>query len=86
MPEISRFFGIVIQMYTREHGVPHFHAVYNGQRASFAIATLELLGGDLPRRARRDVLEWAFDHRAELAANWELAQAGVPLKAIAPLE
>lgn len=86
MPEISRFFGVVIQMYIREHGVPHFHAKYGEYRASFAIATLELLEGDLPRRARRDVLEWASDHRAELLANWALARAGAPLKAIAPLE
>lgn len=86
VPEISRFFGIVIQMFVREHGVPHFHATYGEYRASFAIATLELLEGELPRRARRDVLEWAFEHRAELTANWALARAGQPPQAIAPLE
>jgi len=86
VPAISRFFGVVIQMYIREHGVPHFHATYGEYRASFAIATLELLEGELPRRARRDVLEWASDHRAELFANWQLARAGAPLQAIAPLE
>jgi hypothetical protein len=87
VPEISRFFGIVIQMYFREHGVPHFHAVYGGEKASFAIATLEMLEGELPRRARRDVLEWAFEHRAELAANWERARTDdVSLLPIAPLE
>ena len=53
-------------MYFREHGVPHFHATYGEYRASFAITTLEMLEGDLPRRARVNVLEWASDHRAEL--------------------
>jgi hypothetical protein len=48
---------------------------------------LELLQGELPRRARRDVLEWAFEHRAELAANWERARTNdAPLLPIAPLE
>ena len=86
MPEISRFLGIVIQMYFRDHGVPHFHAVYGSYRASFAIATLEILEGELPRRARGHVLEWAADHRAELATDWELARAREPLRPIAPLE
>jgi hypothetical protein len=87
VPEISRFYGIVIQMYVREHGVPHFHAKYGEYRASFAIATLELLEGELPRRPRRDVLEWAFEHRAELLANWERARTHtLPLLPIAPLE
>ncbi len=86
MPEISRFLGIVIQMYFREHGVPHFHAVYGEHRAAFAIATLELLEGELPRRARAHVLEWAADHRAELGSDWELARLKQPLRPIAPLE
>lgn len=86
MPAISRFFGVVIRMYIREHGVPHFHAQYGEYHASFAIATLERLEGELPRRPRRDVLEWAADHRAELFANWALARAGQPPQPIAPLE
>ena len=86
VPEISRFFGTVIQMYFREHGVPHFHAKHGEHRASFAIATLEMLEGELPRRARRDVLEWAFEHRAELAANWESLRTDGTALPIAPLE
>jgi hypothetical protein len=74
-------------MFFREHGVPHFHAVYGEYRASFAIATLELLEGELPRRARVSVLEWASDHRIELLANWDRARANEsPLVPIAPLE
>lgn len=73
-------------MYFREHGVPHFHAVYGEARASFAIHTLELLEGELPRRVRALVVEWAIDHRAELAANWERAGRHESLARIAPLE
>lgn len=86
MPEISRFFGIIIAMYYNEHGVPHFHAKYAGQTAVFTISDLELLEGQLPRRVRGLVLEWAFEHRAELMENWVLAQAKKPMKDIAPLE
>jgi hypothetical protein len=50
MPEISRFLGIVIAIYWKEHGVPHFHAKYGSQRASFAIDDLRLLEGSLPPR------------------------------------
>ena len=86
MPEISRFFGIVIAIYWKEHGVPHFHAKYGEHRASFAIADLRLLEGDLPPRVRALVLEWAFIHRDELQADWDLALAKQPLRSIPPLE
>lgn len=86
MPELSRFFGIVIVMYWKEHGVPHFHAKYAGQRASFSIAGLKLLEGHLPPRVTALVLEWAFLHRDELQKNWDRAMSKKPLKPIAPLE
>jgi hypothetical protein len=85
MPRLSVFYGIVIGMYHREHGVPHFHAVYAEHRASIAIETLEILGGSLPDRAYRFVREWADLHRDELAANWERARAGDRLDPIDPL-
>ncbi len=85
MPEISRFLGIVIAIYWQEHGVPHFHAKYGGQRASFSIEDLRLLEGCLPPRVMALVLEWAFLHRDELMANWHLAMARKPLKTIEPL-
>lgn len=59
MPRISEFYGIAIAMYYAEHGVPRFHALYAGQEASIAIATLEVLAGSLPDRALRLVREWA---------------------------
>ncbi len=86
MPEISRFFGIVIGMYYKEHGVPHFHAKYAGQTGVFSIPDLRLLEGNLPKRVVALVLEWAFEHRDELAENWKLAEAKKPLKDITPLE
>jgi len=86
MPELSRFFGIVIAMYYLDHPPPHFHAKYGGQTGVFSITELRLIEGSLPRRVIALVLEWAFAHRDELMANWELAEARKPLRKIAPLE
>jgi hypothetical protein len=86
MPEISRFFGIVIAIYWKDHGAPHFRAKYGGYRASFSIEDLRLLEGRLPPRVTALVLEWAFMHRNELLEDWRLATEHKPLKAIAPLE
>ncbi len=86
MPEISRFFGIVIAIYWNDHGVPHFHAKYGEHRAKFTINDLSLLDGKLPPRVTALVLEWAFQHREELMRDWELAAAKKPLQPIAPLE
>lgn len=86
MPEISRFLGVVIAIYWREHGVPHFHAKYGAMRASLSIEDLKLLEGSLPPRVMALVLEWAFSHRDELIADWQLALAGKPLRPIEPLE
>lgn len=86
MPEISRFLGIVIAMYYKEHGVPHFHAKYSGQTGVFSIPDLRLIEGHLPRRVIGLVLEWAFEHREELMEDWELAKAKKPLQAIPPLD
>lgn len=85
MPRISSFYGIVIAMYYREHGVPHFHAVYGEYRASISIQSLEILGGHLPPRAIRLVNQWALLHLEELLENWNRAAREEPLKAIAPL-
>ena len=86
MPEISRFFGIVIAIYWKEHGIPHFHAKYGGQRASFAIEDLRLLEGKLPPRAMALVVEWAAMHRDELMEDWNRAMAKKPLVPIKPLD
>lgn len=86
MPEISRFFGIVIQMYYNDHDPPHFHVRYSGQRALVAIEDLAILGGQLSPRALSLVREWAALHREELTEDWNLARAESELRPIPPLE
>ena len=85
MPELSRFLGIVIGMFYREHGVPHFHAVYGGHEVSVEVETGRI-HGQFPPRALKLVVEWRDLHKAELLENWALAKAGQSLKPIAPLE
>lgn len=85
MPEVSRFYGIVITMYYDEHNPPHFHARYGGEKAVFDIATLQLLEGSLPPRARGLVVEWAALHSADLMNNWLAARQDQPLSMIDPL-
>jgi hypothetical protein len=86
VPEISRFFGIVIQMYYADHEPPHFHVRYGSQKALVAIETLSVMRGSLSPRALGLVVEWAAQHREELIENWNLARAHASLKAISPLE
>jgi uncharacterized protein DUF4160 len=86
MPEISRFFGIVIKMFFSDHAPPHFHAEYAEHEALVTIETLEVLRGELPRRALALVLEWAAAHRDELRTDWNRARSGQTLESIAPLE
>ena len=86
MPTISQFFGIVIQMFWREHAPPHFHALYAEHEALIDIRTLEVIGGSLPKRALNLTIEWAVEHRRELMEDWELCQAKQRPKKIQPLE
>lgn len=86
MPTISRFFGIVIRMYHREHAPPHFHVIYGDQWAAISIESLQIIQGWLSRRAAGLVLDWAELHREELMENWRLAEARQRLKPIHPLE
>ena len=86
MPVISTFFGIVIRMYYREHGVVHFHAEYQGQHATFTTDGEILAGSIASRTAMRLIKEWSLAHQAELDANWSRAREGEPLDRIAPLE
>jgi hypothetical protein len=86
MPELSRFFGIVIGLFYREHGRPHFHAVYGEFEAVLDIETGTVMSGQLPKRALALVREWRELHKSELLENWELARQHQPLKRIPPLE
>lgn len=88
MPEISRFFGIVVRMFVEAgspHHRPHFHAYYQGRVAVFAVDAVERVGGSLPARQERLVVAWAEIHQQELLEDWRTLQAGgVPAK-IEPL-
>ena len=86
MPEISRFYGIIIRMYFRDHNPPHFHAEYQESKAEYDIQSLTVIAGGIPKRAHALVLEWASLHRAELLNNWEKALVPDSLKSIEPLE
>ncbi|MEZ4663089.1 MAG: DUF4160 domain-containing protein [Caldilineaceae bacterium] len=81
MPEISRFYGIVITMYYEvgRHQHPHFHARHGRHRASFSIEPPALLAGALPRRQLNLVLAWAELHQAELLENWRRSEKELPM-------
>jgi hypothetical protein len=85
MPEVSRFLGIVIGVFPRDHPPPHFHAVYGEHQITVEIET-GAVTGDFPRRALRLVEEWRKLHQEELLENWNLLQAGFPGHKIDPLE
>lgn len=70
MPEVSRFFGIIIPLNYNEHPPPHFHVRYNDQKALVDIQFLRLIEGRLSPRALGMVIEWATIHQAELQENW----------------
>ena len=85
MPELSRFFGIVIYMYYADHAPPHFHVRYGDERASIRVDDGEILDGSLGRRALHLVDEWRMLHLAELQEGWRRAQLKAPLGKIEPL-
>lgn len=85
MPEISRFLGIIIAMYYREHSPPHFHAKYMEYEITVDIHK-GIITGQFPRRALNHVVEWLELHQTELIEDWELAKNRQPLKKINPLE
>jgi len=86
MPEISRFYGIVVSMYFGDHPVPHVHVSYSGWRAKLAIDTLAVLKGSIPPRALRLAGEWIDLHRDDLHENWRLCEQRLAPARIAPLE
>jgi hypothetical protein len=86
MPEISRFLGVIIGMYYRDHPPPHFHAKYGDYEVLVNIETGEIIRGRMPRRALSLVEEWRQLHKEELLADWRLAETHRPLSKIEPLE
>lgn len=72
MPEITRFYGIMIKIYfMREHNPPHFHALYGEYNGIFDIETLEMLEGDLPKKAQAMVKEWGKLYQNDIRKMWE---------------
>jgi len=86
MPEICRFYGIIIKMFFEDHNPPHFHAEYSGFEALFEIDTLAVIAGKLPPRALGLITEWAALHQKELLLLWQNAQEQKPPGKIEPLK
>jgi uncharacterized protein DUF4160 len=88
MPELSRFFGIIIRMFVEAggpHHLPHFHAYYQDAVGVFSTDPVELIAGTLPVRQRRLVEAWAELHQAELVQDWGMLQSGRRPLPIEPL-
>jgi hypothetical protein len=86
MPTISVFFGIVVQMYWRDHAPPHVHAFYQGHEALFAISDGRVIAGHLPPAAVRLMREWIGLHRADLMANWDRGTLRQPFEKVPGLD
>jgi hypothetical protein len=86
MPEVSRFYGIVIRFYYRDHPPTHFHAIYGEHEALVEIETGQIHEGFLPPKALALVNEWRALHLEELREAWQLSRNESPLKPINPLE
>jgi hypothetical protein len=57
-------------MYFKEHGIPHFHALYGEYNGVLELETLEMIEGDLPQRAVRMIIEWGTTYRKDLLEMW----------------
>jgi hypothetical protein len=89
MPELSRFYGIIIRMFAEpdeRHHTAHFHAYYQEHTAVFSISPVSQIAGALPLRQQRLVEAWAELHQTELQADWQLLQEGRRPAAITPLQ
>mgnify|MGYP003489244614 FL=1 len=73
MPEICRFYGIVIKMFfkPKEHEPSHIHALYGEHIGIFNLQSLEMIEGDLPSKAKSLVLEWLEKNQSELLKMWD---------------
>lgn len=85
MPEIYRFCGIIIRMYSDEHAPPHFHAFYGDEQGVFSIANGKLMTGKFPKKQERLVSAWAAIYKKDLLANWNSLTSGKGFKKINPI-
>lgn len=84
MPEITRFYGIIIKMFfkPREHEPSHIHAIYGDTVGIFDLRTMQMTEGDLPKRAQKLVIEWLEKHQGELLTMWKTQE----IKKLPPLQ
>jgi hypothetical protein len=88
MPELSRFYGMVITMLFKDinqHNKPHIHVTYGEYAASIGIDG-ELLSGELPSKQFKLVQAWLVLHEEELYAAWNKAVQGQSFEKLAPLQ
>lgn len=85
MPEISRFYGIIVYMFFMDHNPPHFHVKYQEYEATINIED-GMVRGELPRRALNLIYEWLDLHKKELFQNWKLMEQRKPFNKIEPLK
>jgi hypothetical protein len=86
MPEIARFFGIIIALFYDDHNPPHFHARYGSEKIIVEIESLKVLEGKISPRALGLIIEWATQHQSELKADWDLVKNNQVPKKIDPLK
>ena len=86
MPEISRFFGIIVRMYYDDHPPPHIHAEYQGNKAKIDFGGNVLMGDLRSKTTLRLMREWIGLHDSELKRDWKQASDGKHLERVAPLE
>ena len=87
MPQISRFFGISIYMYAKDHFPAHFHAIYGEEEVMIDIRRKAIISGKISGRALKLIIEWAALHEDELLANFAETQKSNPqIKMIEPLK
>jgi len=85
MPEVSRFYGIVVYMFFGDHNPPHFHAKYQSYEVKINIDD-GMVQGKIPRRALKLIYEWLDLHKTELIDNWKLLEQRKPINKIDPLK
>jgi hypothetical protein len=86
MPELSRFYGIIIAMFFDDHNPPHFHVHYGSFNAVIIINDFRIVEGKLPPKALGLVMEWTSIHQNELLNAWEMAKNNQTPNKIDPLE
>jgi hypothetical protein len=86
MPEISRFFGIVVMMFYNDHAPPHFHADYGDEEWEIGLQPVKILKAGRNRRVQAMLLEWAVLHQDDLLEDWHRCRNHEAPRPVEPLE